>query len=222
MQRISGPAHVNNRFDPGNPAIGQHSTMVTAAWCNSVQEEIARACELAGIALDPDNDEQLYAAILAIAAGAAGAGGGAVPTTRTVTAAGLATGGGDLVADRVITVPKASAAEVAAGVSDSKAITPLALQGGLGARLLAGSGYVTLLGVILQWGTCAVGPQTSATIAFPLAFPAMCGFAGFSGGHQLIAAEDNNPFVSNVSATHFTLFNPEVFYIPGRFFAIGF
>lgn len=45
----------------------------------------------------------------------------------TITGAGLATGGGDLTANRVITVAKASGAEAAAGANDTKAVTPLAL-----------------------------------------------------------------------------------------------
>lgn len=53
--------------------------------------------------------------------------GGKVPTTRTISAGGLATGGGDLSANRTITVPKASAADVAAATDDTKALTPLSI-----------------------------------------------------------------------------------------------
>lgn len=222
MYRIDGPGHVNNQFTEGNPNIGQQATKVAAAWLNAVQEEIAFTIEEAGIALDKENSHQLYAALVALIAGVVGDGDGAAPTTRQILTAGLATGGGDLAADRTITVPKASAAEVAVGTNDTKAVTPLALMGGAGARNLASTGYASIMGIMFQWGTCAIGPHATATIAFPVAFPATCGCCVFSGGYQLIAAEDNNPFVSNVSATHFTLFNPEVIYITGRFFAIGF
>lgn len=51
-----------------------------------------------------------------------------VPTTRTVTASGLATGGGALSANQTITVPKASGAEAIAGLDDSKAITPYSAE----------------------------------------------------------------------------------------------
>src|SRR5436189_524296 len=47
--------------------------------------------------------------------------------TITITGGVLATGGGSLAANRVITVPKATGAEAAAGTDDTKAITPLAL-----------------------------------------------------------------------------------------------
>jgi hypothetical protein len=48
-----------------------------------------------------------------------------VPGGRTITAAGLATGGGDLTENRTITVPVASQAEAEAGSINDKAMTPL-------------------------------------------------------------------------------------------------
>ncbi|MCF4166325.1 hypothetical protein L2U69_11775 [Zavarzinia compransoris] len=58
--------------------------------------------------------------------------------TTTVTGAGLATGGGNLLSPIVITVDKASSAEVIAGVNDNKAITPAgaaAVTGPLNSRV---------------------------------------------------------------------------------------
>lgn len=49
---------------------------------------------------------------------------GGVTTARQVATGGLATGGGNLSADRTITVTAASAAQVAAGTSNSVAVTP--------------------------------------------------------------------------------------------------
>nr|WP_317892041.1 hypothetical protein [uncultured Sphingomonas sp.] len=46
---------------------------------------------------------------------------------RRITGAGLATGGGDLTADRTITVPAASAAEADAGALATKALTPASI-----------------------------------------------------------------------------------------------
>lgn len=46
----------------------------------------------------------------------------AVPSARTISAAGLATGGGDLTANRTITVPKAAGSDVIA-YDDTKAVT---------------------------------------------------------------------------------------------------
>lgn len=52
---------------------------------------------------------------------------GAVQPTRQVLAAGLASGGGDLSADRTITVPAAVAADIRAGTDATKAVTSAAL-----------------------------------------------------------------------------------------------
>jgi len=49
---------------------------------------------------------------------------GRVPTARQVTAGGIATGGGALDQDRVITVPKASDQQARDGVADDVALTP--------------------------------------------------------------------------------------------------
>lgn len=49
---------------------------------------------------------------------------GGIPATRLVSAAGLATGGGSLAADRTITVTAATAAQTAAGSAVDVAVTP--------------------------------------------------------------------------------------------------
>lgn len=54
---------------------------------------------------------------------------GGIPTTRNIAAAGLAVGGGDMSADRTITVPAASAADVRTGADLTKAVTAGALTG---------------------------------------------------------------------------------------------
>lgn len=222
MHRIDGPGHIGNRFTEGDPSIGQRATRVTQDWLNSVQEEIAFVIEESGLELDKEQTNQLYAAIVELVSGVVGDGSGAVPTTRLVTAAGLATGGGDLAADRVITVPKASAAEVAAGVNDTKAITPLALQGGAGATLMAGVGYKTVFGLMFVWGTYSVGGNSSANIVFPTSFPTMCTHADISGGRLDYGAQDNNPFVSGRSASAMTVFNSNDSALSGTYLAIGF
>ena len=84
MHRIDADGHVGNLFVPGNPAIGQRATQCDAAWLNGVQQNLCHAIEQAGIVLSKGDDAQLYQAILAIAAGVVGSGGGSVPTTRQV------------------------------------------------------------------------------------------------------------------------------------------
>jgi hypothetical protein len=65
--------------------------------------------------------------------------------TTTITAGGLVTGGGDLSANRTLTVTKATSAEVITGTRDDVAVTPLgnkaALDAGV-ARTLEGVGLV--------------------------------------------------------------------------------
>ena len=90
----------------------------------------------------------------------------AAPKARSVSAAGLATGGGDLSADRTITVPIASQAEAEAGTDNAKAMTPLRAAEAIAA--LAGAavfvGYGTLQGYT-DAGSDAV-PATPASAIF--------------------------------------------------------
>jgi hypothetical protein len=65
MQRINSTDHLFHDADPFN---GIQGTVVTAAWLNSVQEEIANAISAAGITLDPAQSNQLLAAIRQLAA----------------------------------------------------------------------------------------------------------------------------------------------------------
>ncbi len=68
----------------------------------------------------------------AVAAGAGGNQG--VPPSRQILTGGLATGGGDLTADRTITVPKATQTDVATGTDDAKALTSFSIAAALGAK----------------------------------------------------------------------------------------
>lgn len=223
MERIAGPGHVNNKFSEGDPNIGQQATMVTARFMNAIQEELASIVELSGGALNPESYQQVYDAIVAIAAGAAGDGSGAVPTTRQLTVSGLVSGGGDLVADRNFHVGKATPAEVAAGTRDDVAVTPYGLQGGSGGRLLAGVGYVTLFGFMFQWGTYSVGPNASTNVTFPTTFPTMCVHADCTGGRLDYGAQDNNPVVSGKSVSGATIFNAtDSVGVSGTWLAMGY
>lgn len=59
--------------------------------------------------------------------------------TTTVTGSGLATGGGNLTADRVIDVPVATQPEAEAGTLNTRAMTPLRVMQAIAARLAARS-----------------------------------------------------------------------------------
>lgn len=222
MDRIDSNGSVNGLFHPGDPSAGQQATQLVDRWFNAVQEELLNVIEQANIEPDAEDWTQLYDAIFSIAEGAAGDGGGAVPTSRTLTAAGLITGGGDLAANRSFTVTKASAAEVLAGVRDDVAITPLGLQGGAGAQLLAGTGYKTIFGLLFQWGTATIAANGSTNVNLPTTFPSQCVFGDFAGGSQGTPDQDNNPEVVGLSASALTVFSSNDLTVAGRFFAIGF
>lgn len=74
---------------------------------------------------------------VATAVAAVPAGGGGVsgtPTSRQILTSGLATGGGDLTADRTITVTAATQADVATGTDTTKALTAFSVAAALGAK----------------------------------------------------------------------------------------
>ncbi|MBX9858993.1 MAG: hypothetical protein K2Y20_05295 [Sphingomonas sp.] len=92
-------------------------------------------------------------------------------TARTVTGGGLATGGGSLAANRVITVTAASAAELRAAADATKAVTPASF-GGL-PRSFGNPAYEVLPGgKCIQSGQVRTGfaDQGSTSITFPIAF----------------------------------------------------
>lgn len=68
MQRISTPsASSDHKFLPGDGGTFR-GTQFSAAWCNAVQEEIAGFIESAGLELDDDDNNQLFAAFSAMLA----------------------------------------------------------------------------------------------------------------------------------------------------------
>lgn len=196
MQRIAADGHINNRFTDGNPQAGQEATIVAAAWLNSVQEEIANVIELAGGALNPALDNQLYNALVALVAGAVGTGGASVPTTRQITGAGLLAGqGGNLAADRVFTLTPATIGEVAAQARNDVAVTPAGLAGL--ASLTGTGGFVLRVGnAIIQFATGIASPNTSTLFTLPTTFPNAC-FAAFANGGEQAASADDNPCFAN-------------------------
>jgi hypothetical protein len=150
-------------------------------------------------ALAPDSLVLVLAAIAA-----------ASPAARQILTAGLATGGGNLTADRTITVPKASSADVVAGADDTKATTPLALAAAassLGLNTIRHPG-----GTIEFWGTVFCPASGSATPApvtksFPVAFPAQCDGVLITplGNTNNGDESDEDIWVSGSTAAGFTL-----------------
>jgi hypothetical protein len=91
--------------------------------------------------------------------------------SRSITGGGLVTGGGDLGADRNLTVTAASAAELQAALATDKAVTPAAF-GGL-PRQRGAIGYEVFPGgTLVQRGLArsSYNGQQAVTITFPIAF----------------------------------------------------
>lgn len=172
MHRIDTAGAVAGQFSAGNPQAGQLATRLGAEWPNDVQENICHVIEQAGIALAKGDGTQLHAAMIALIAGVIGAGGGAVPTTRTVSGGGLVTGGGALAANLTLSVAAASSAEIIAGLLNTKAITPAGLFAAASAGLAANGYYILPGGLIVQWGQLrGTYSEGSVAVTLPIAFP---------------------------------------------------
>lgn len=223
MHRIDTSGHVLNRFSTGNPAIGQLATRLGADWPNDVQENICYVIEQVGVALVKGDHTQLYDAILAliIANGGGGPGGPGVPIDRIVNAAGLAVGGGALATDITITVPKASSADVAAGIDDTKAVTPAALAAAV-VRSMSTTGYLKRIdGMIEMWGVGTAIANSTTIINLPNTFPNACLFGGIESGKTDFDQQDNNPFVSGRGVNTLSVFSAVGSNVALNYFAIG-
>lgn len=209
MHRTDAEGNVNSKFDPGNPATGQKATRIDAAFLNAVQEEIATVIESANLQLDKSKSDQLYEAIIALIAGSAGGGdaGEGVEATRQILAAGLATGGGNLAADRTITVAKATAAEVSAAAIDDKAVTPLGLAGLVGMTVVGNAWIIRIGSTIMQLFPAVSQGNSNTVVTLPQAFPSLCKAAFVNGGSPDTGAQDNFPYVSGKGRTSVSLFN---------------
>lgn len=82
MQRIDT---LDELFAAGNPATGTKGTVVTAAWLNAIQEELAVVVEGLGGTLDPEDSGQIFDALLAFFAPILGS---AAQVFRVATAVG--------------------------------------------------------------------------------------------------------------------------------------
>ena len=200
MHRVDTPGSVEGLFQDGNPAIGQQATQLLAAWFNDVQENLAQLIEYAGIELEKGNYDQLRDAVIQLIAGVVGDGSGAVPTTRTVTGAGLLAGqGGALAADLVFTLLAASSADVTAGTDNTKAITPAALAGSFAATFGTNGYWKAPGGLIIQWGQLrGTYSEGSVAVAFPTAFAEACYVALVTANNQA-ANNDRDVHCQNVS-----------------------
>ncbi len=147
---------------------------------------------------------------------------------RTFTGGGLATGGGDLTASRVITVTAATQAQTRAGTANDVALTPAAL--GPMTKSLGSSGYVTIPGadpantVMIQWGQFTANSNGNTAVSFPTSFTGAA-WSVVAGGTDDTSSDsqDNWPDVirATITANGFSVFNANDSTDPCCFFAIG-
>lgn len=140
-------------------------------------------------------------------------------TGRTITGGGIATGGGDLSANRVITVTAALEADLETA-NTTKALVPALL--GL-VRLFGANGRFRLFGFEVKWGSFSIGANTTMTVTFPVAFSGGQCFAALAqGSGNDIADQDNyvHAVAGSQSASGFTAFNGHGA-MTGNYIAIG-
>jgi hypothetical protein len=208
MHRIDTSGNVDNRFHPGNPATGQQATLIDQDWLNAVQEEIVNVILEANIDLEKGTNDQLASAIVALIAGVVGDGSGAVPTTRQLlVAGGLLAGGGNLAADRTITLTKATVAEASAQVRDDVVVTPAGLAGLVGLTQVGGAWIIRIGPVIAQIFTGTVIANGSTVLTLPQAFPNDVRAAFVNGGRPVSTADSNGPYVSGVGLSSVSIYS---------------
>lgn len=208
MHRIDTSGNVDNRFHPGNPATGQQATLIDQDWLNAVQEEIVNVILEANIDLAKGTNDQLASAIVALIAGVVGDGSGAVPTTRQLlVAGGLLAGGGNLAADRTITLTKASVAEAGAQTRDDVVVTPASLAGLVGLTEVGGAWIIRIGPVIAQIFTGNVIANGTTVLTLPQAFPNDVRAAFVNGGRPVSTADSNGPYVSGVGLSSVSIYS---------------
>lgn len=138
----------------------------------------------------------------------------AVLRGRTITGAGLVSGGGDLTANRVLTVLAATDAQVRAGISNATAITPAALGPML--KSLATNGYVTIPAgdpgstPMICWGRFSASANGTTSVSFPMSFSEAAFSVVVDGTSDASNdAQDNYPSVrpGTISASGFQVHN---------------
>ncbi len=142
-------------------------------------------------------------------------------SSRTVTGAGLVTGGGPIADDPVLTVAAAGVAELLAGTDAAKALTP-ATFGAL-PRQLAQNGYCQLpSGHFLVTGRFNAASYGNSAVTFPYAFPNAC--AAVAGGGGQTQSIDNNSIevlTGTITNSGFSVNNSCPASIAGSYIAIG-
>lgn len=127
---------------------------------------------------------------------------------RTIYGSGLVKGGGDLTANRKLTVDAASGADVRAGAAGDMAVTPASLRvaGGIFVMqqsLVPNAGYrVWSDGLKECWGMVAVPANSAVAVVLPIAHTTFVAPAGAAG---VIAQDEQMLGVENVTLAGFTV-----------------
>lgn len=139
---------------------------------------------------------------------------GKVPTGRTIGVGGIATGGGDMSANRTITVPKSTNPQAIAGSDDASAMTPVRTKESVGAFGVGGS---------QTWQDVAGsrGHSTSYqnTTGKPIEVSIRYGASG--GTRDIQVSADGTAWLSAVSAASSSNANGSVIIPNGHFYRIN-
>lgn len=129
---------------------------------------------------------------------------------RRITGGGLVTGGGDLYADRVLTVTEADPQDITDGTSSTKVVTPRRL--GPIAMSLQQNGFIRFFGFQIAWGRFNAAANTTTGVIFSEPFATACFSAVVSGVTNLgTGSQDNTPavLVSTITRLGFSVFNAD-------------
>jgi hypothetical protein len=147
---------------------------------------------------------------------------------RTISGGGLVTGGGNLTADRVLTVTAASQAEARTGTANNRALTPASL--GPMPKSMLENGYAIIPAAdpantpLVQWGRFSAGPNSQTSVSFPISFTGNAFSVVVDGTSDTSNdAQDNYPAVraSTISASGFSVHNANASTDACCFIAIG-
>ncbi len=148
-------------------------------------------------------------------------------TARTITGAGLVTGGGSLAVNRVLSVAAASFAQIIAGTANNVAMTP----GGFGpiVRSFGQNGYIALAladpanALCLQWGRASASPNGTTGVSFPVTFAQAYSVVAGGTSDSNTNRQDNYPAVRDgtITSNGFQLFNANDITDVVNFIAIG-
>lgn len=147
---------------------------------------------------------------------------------RTITGGGLVSGGGNLTANRVLTVAAASQADARTGTASDRALTPESL--GPMTKSMSENGYAVIPAAdpantpLVQWGRFSAGPNSQTAVSFPISFTGNAFSVVVDGTSDTSNdAQDNYPAVrpGTISASGFSVHNANATTDACCFIAIG-